>query len=328
MHRRKPDFDPLRFTPSNIANKINLPINELIEYFKSHTLDECASKYGCSRITIKRKLKSAGVDTSIHNHSELAKTKCKTLKNKPSDDVITDLYISKNLDTKTIAEMYGLHYNTIRNIVRRLHLKKSNKLVSASMMSRHLSKYGIRHPAQRHDVVKKTSMSLNKAIYKNINFKSITELGYALYLDKNNIEWYYEEMHVPYVDMIKGTRRTYVIDFTIIIDNQVHWVEIKPNNLMIPEDKRIYASRRAEESGIIYRGLFDEERKSIWEMVEMGYNFNLVEFVHRTPRSSSTKITYYFKTEQEATDYTMDGWKQFAKPTNNGALWKKILIRK
>ena len=328
MHKRNPNFDPLKFTPASIANKINLPIAEVAGYFLTHSLKECASKYGCSSTTIKRKLKDAGYDTSIHNHSQLALEKYNaTLKEKPTDGLVRQLYLDENLDTKTIGEMYGLHFNTIRSIIRCVGLKKSRKKISASMMQRHLLRHGIQHPSQRPDVLKKTSISLNKASYRGENFKSITELGFALYLDKTNIEWYYEEMRIPYVDMLKGKQRIYIIDFTIVDDNEVNWVEVKPNNKMIPDDKRIYASRRAEEAGTIYRGLTERERKLIWETIYDGFNFDSVTFLHRTPRSSSTKITYYFKSENEAVDFHMNGWRQLTKPTNRGALWKKILVR-
>jgi hypothetical protein len=248
------------------------------------------------------------------------------VKEKPSDDCVKGLYIDQNLDTKSIAEMYGLHYSTIRNIVRRLGLTKSRKDVSASMVNRHFLKYGIYHPSQRPDVLKKTSI---KAEYRGNNFKSITELAFALHLDKIGHTWYYEEMMVPYVDMLSGKRRVYVIDFTVIDDDgKVCWVETKPHNFMIPDDKRIYASRRAEESGVEYRGLTDPERELIWETIHSGFNFDQVQFIQRTPRSTSTKITYYFKSEAEALDFELEGWRQFVRPTNQGALWKKILVRR
>jgi len=329
MHKRQPNFDPLKFTPVRIANKIDIPIHELAKYFEVHSLKECAVKFNCSPITIKRKLKIAGYNTSIHNHSDLAKKKyAETVKEKPNDDIVRKLYLEDNLDTKTIAEMWGLHFNTIRNIVRRLKLQKSRTKISSSMMQRHLLKHGVRHPAQRPEVIKKTSISLNKASYRGNCFKSITELGFALYLDKKGIEWHYEEMRIPYVDMLYGKQRIYVIDFTVVDNNNIYWIEIKPNNEMIPDDKRIYASRRAEEAGVTYRGLTDLERKALWETIYEGFNFHEVEFLHRTPRSISTKITYYFKTEQEALKFQLDGWRQFSKPTSRGALWKKTLIKK
>lgn len=330
MHRRRPDFDPLKFTPSIIHNRLDLPILEVIEYFKTHSLSECAFKFGCSLSTIKRKLKTAGVNTAIHNHSQFAKNKAFTInsKIKPSPDEIYSLYIEDNLDAKSIAELYGLHYNTIRSYIKKLGLQKSLKLIAKSMENRHLAKHGVRHPSQRPDVIKKTSVSLNKVAYRGHKFKSITELGYALYLDNRGLEWYYEEMHIPYVDMLTGKRRIYVIDFTVVDNDKISWIEIKPDNAMIPEDKRVYASRRAEEAGVIFRGISEYERNELWKLIIDGYNFEEVEFIQRTPRSTSTKITYYFKSEQAAVDFNLDGWRQFTKPSNNGALWKKTLVRK
>jgi len=332
MHKRKANFDPLKFTPSTIHNKIYINIDDLKEYFKEHTLKECSLKYKCSPVTIKRKLRSVDVDTSIHNHSKLSAKKSAEAsingKNKPTEEELYSLLVEKNLDSKTIAEMYGLHYNTIRSMARKQGIKKSHADIAKSMQNRHMLKHGVMHPAQRPDVIAKTSISLNKVKYNNICFKSLTEFGYALLLNKMNKEWYYEEMRIPYVDMMTGKRRIYVIDFTVVSDEKIEWIEIKPNNKMIPEDKRIYAERRAEEANVEYRGIDLEEREDLWKLIVDGYDFDNVEFLHRTPRSTSSKITYYFKNQNDAVDYKLDGWRQFTKPTNEGALWKKILVRK
>lgn len=326
MHKRKPGFDSLKFTPDTIHNKVDIPIKELVEYFQTHSLKECADKYNCSISTVKRRLRSAGVDTSIHNHSDLANDKYRqSLKFVPSDETIYELYIDNNLDTKTIAEKFGLHFQTIRKRTSQWH--KTREMVQQSMMNRHLRTHGVKHPSQRPDVLKKTSMSLNKANYKGYNFKSLSELAYALLLDKDNKEWYYEEMRIPYIDMMTGRRRIYVIDFTVC-GNNVEWIEIKPDNQMIPEDKRVYASRRAEEVNAVYRGLTDEERLKSWQLMTEGFNFENVEFMHQKPRSSQNKITYYFKNKRAADKFEMQDWKQFAPPNNDGALWKKILVRK
>jgi len=329
MCERRASVDSLKSAP---RNKIALPIDEVAEYFKTHSLGDCAERYNCSTITIKRQLRAIGIDTSIHNHSMLAINRSAVAmmlgKVKPSADELYKLLIEDNLDTKTIAERYNLHFNTIRNIARHMGLRKTPKQVSASMMRRHMLRYGVNHPAQRPDVLAKTSISLNKAKYHGNSFKSLTELGYALFLDANGLKWYYEEMHVPYVDMMTGKRRIYVIDFTVVDGDAISWIEVKPNNLMIPEDKRIYASRRAEETGIIYRGLFDDERTKLWHLITTGYRFDEIEFIHQTPRSTCTKITYYFKHKTEAINFMLDGWRQFTKPTNDGMLWKKILVKK
>lgn len=330
MCKRKTSIDSLKCIPHRIHNKIDLPIGELVVYFQTHPLNDCAKKYSCSAITIKRKLRAAGKDTSIHNHSKLAKIRSSEVvsKKKPTPTQLKELLIDRNLDSKTIAEMFGLHFNTIRGMAKDLGLSKTPKQVSKSMMNRHMLKHGVAHPAQRPDVIAKTSISLNKASYSGYQFKSLSELGFALLLDHDGIEWAYEEMRIPYVDMMTGKRRIYVVDFTVINEDGILWIEVKPNNNMIPEDKRIYASRRAEESGVIYRGLFEEERSRSWGLITSGYKFDEIEFLQRTPRSTSQKITYYFKNEKDAILFEMEEWRQFTKPTNNGALWKKILVRK
>lgn len=330
MHRRKPNFNPLKkSTPSRIANKKLLPEEELKEYFLTHSLKECAQKYNCAAVTIKRILRKMGVDTSIHNHSELAKHRYNdsSLINKPTNEQLRILYIDQNLDSKTIAEMYKLHYQTIRRMIQTCGYRKSRESIAASMSNRHYLKYGTKHPAQRNDVRKKTSMCYHKAFYKETYFKSITELGYALYLDQQNIKWHYEEMLIPYIDMITGQRRIYAVDFTIELNDQIHWVEVRPNNEMIPDDKRIYASRRAEEADVIFRGLTEIEREGLWSCINNGYHFEQVEFMYRAPRPSSKKITYYFKSKSDVDAFNMDGWRELDKPSNMGALWKKILVR-
>lgn len=171
------------------------------------------------------------------------------------------------------------------------------------------------------------SSNLNRIIYNGTSFKSFTEFGYALLLNKLGKEWYYEEMRVPYVNMMNGKRGIYVIDFTVVDGNKVEWIEAIADGQMIPNDKRIYAERRAEESDIIYRGLREDEINESWDLIHNGHDFDGVEFVHRTPRSTNSKVTYYFKSEQEAVSFELEGWRQFTKPTNRGALWKKTLVR-
>lgn len=335
MHKRRPDFDPLKFTPSIIHNKIELDEQSLIQYFQAgNTLGDCAKYFGCSAITIKRRLKSYGIDTSLYNNSNIAKlrSKAKSTENKiiPSDDEIKELYIDYNLDSKTIAERFMLHYQTIRTRIQRMGLKKSRELISRSMMARYQLNHGCSHPAQHPDTLKKTRRSTIRIKYINTNgviytFRSLHELSYALYLDTTGIEWVYEEMRIPYIDMLTGKRRIYIIDFTVL-GNTVEWIEVKPNEDMIPEDKRIYAMRRAEESGIIYRGTTEQERSKAFELLLSGYRLEFIEFIYPIPRCDQNKITYWFKSKTDASNFMMDGWKEF-KVTNEGVIYKKIMVR-
>jgi len=334
MHKRRPNFDPLKFTPARIHNKIELDKNTVITYFLAgHPLPDCAKQFGCSQQTIKRKLRSWGIDTSIYNHSDVAAQRSRDSHGKmiPSDDQIRLLYIDQNLDTKTIAEAAGLHYQTIRTRIQRMGLKKSRNKVVQSMMSRYMLKHGYHHPAQHPDTLKKTRRSTIRIKYTSkcgleCTFRSLHELSYALYLDTQNVEWMYEEMRILYVDMLTGKHRTYIIDFTIL-GEQIEWVEVKPNELMIPEDKRIYAERRAEEAGVLYRGTTADERSQGWRLLLSGCRFQYIKFLYPLPRRDQNKITYWFKSELEADAFTIPGWRLFTKITKEGCIYKKTMVR-
>lgn len=335
-HKSKAYFSAAKFTPSVIHNRIEIDIDELKSYFANgHPLDDCAAKWGCSKATIKRKLRKAGVDTSIYDHSDLAKERssdtCKvyTL----TDEQLFELFIANNLDTKTIAEMHDppIHYGVVRAHVRRLRLRKDRKAVARSMSARHLRKHGYRHPSQRPDVLAKTRRSAARASYKDrlgrcLTFRSLHELGYALLLDSRGVEWHYEEMIIPYVDALTGKHRSYVIDFTVINqDGSVEWVEVKPNDKMIPDDKRIFASRRAEAAGVIYRGLTAQERVDAKVMLTGALDG--VEFHRQKPRRHTKVITYYFKTADCAAKYTLRGWRSDAPRQLGVDLWARTFRR-
>lgn len=319
-----------KFTPKTIHNKIDIDIDFLKNYFKNHTLKQCADKFECSKSTIKRRLKAAGVDTSIHNHSDLAyKINRESKKNLfiASKEKLYDLYIVKNLDTKSIGELLNCHYNTVRHYVHKFGFKKSPKDVAQSMKTRHYKKHGYAHPAQRPDVLEKTRRSSQRVNYlakngKKFKFKSLFELSFALFLDSNDVEWYYEEMKIPYVDNMSGVWRIYIIDFTIVKGDEVEWVEVKPNKNMIPEDKRIYASRRAEESGIKYRGLTDYEVNQSKKLLLDGYRNDQINFTYYKPKSNARQVSYYFKSEDELKQFEIpSGWEKFAVKKHSNVLW-------
>lgn len=310
-HKDKDYYNKQKFIPINIHNKINIDLDRLKEYFlDNHTLKDCADYFNCSKITIKRKLKSVGIDTSIYNNSDIAKSKFidKCSVPKPSDEDLKYMMVDRNLDSKTIAELYGVHFNTIRKQARNIGIKKSASMISKSMMSRHHRLHGCSHPSQRPDVISKTRKSSQKVSYKGHNFRSLHELSYALFLDSLGIKWTYEEMRIPYIDMLSGKHRIYVIDFTIFDNNDVWWIEVKPNENMIPEDKRIYASRRADESGVYYRGTTYLERQLGWSLLISGYQSNNIRFTITKPRKSAKKITYYFKDLKSANSFEIHGW--------------------
>ena len=307
MHKRRTDFDPLKFTPKVIHNKVILDKCALILYFEKHSLKECASYFGCAEITIKRKLRTFGVDTNKHNNKNsevmqqaIAKRRLFNI----SKDELEELYIERNLDTKTIAEIYNVCFNTVRKMVRRYGLKKTAKDVNRSMISKHIREHGIRHPSQRPDVLAKTRSSSSRVKYEKngiiLFFRSLHELSFALLCDKRGYEWFYEDMVIPYVDMMSGKHKAYIIDFTVIEGEKVEWIEVKPKESMIPEDKRIYAERRAQEAGVVYRGLEKEEIEEGYDLFLSGYNQERIFFYHNTNlRRTLKKKTFWFKIGQE-----------------------------
>lgn len=315
-HKAKKDFNPLKFTPSKIHNKINISSDELVKYFlNNHPISECAKNFGCSQTTIKRKLRLAAVDTSIYNHSIKAKELSRQARavKTPSDEELWHMLVDDNLDTKTVAESCGVHFNTIRKAARRLGIRKDRKAIARSMSSRHHRMFGCSHPAQRPDVLAKTRKSTGRVRYVDLKertflFRSLHELSYALLLDHNGLEWYYEELRIPYVDMMTGKWRIYVVDFTTICDDLVEWIEVKPNDKMIPCDKWIYASRRAEDADAVYRGLTKEERIAGWELLKTGYRKEAMSFCNQPPRQNAKQISYWFSNLDAAREYNLSGW--------------------
>jgi hypothetical protein len=299
-----------------IANKKELNITKLIQFFATHTLSDCAAEFNCSVATVKRRLRIAGVDTSIHNHTPLARSKHPNRKYVLSDAELEKLFIEQNLDSKTIAETIEppVHYNVIRKHIKRLGLKKTRQQISKSMQARHLRLHGVLAPAQRPDVLEKTRRSTIRAEYTAVNgtkylFRSLHELSYAMLLDKLGLEWYYEEMWVPYVDMLTGKQRLYIIDFTVVWPDKIEWIEVKPNRVLVPDDKRIYASRRAEEAGVIFRKSSSDELSAGMDLLKTGWRTEAVEFRWPPPKAAATQVTYYFKTINEAVGFTLGKWR-------------------
>jgi len=264
--------------------------------------------FGCAEVTIKRKLRAYGVDTNKHNNKnsevmQQAHSNGRLLN--ISREELEELYIQRNLDTKTIAEMYNVCFNTVRKMVRRCGLRKTAKDVNRSMISKHIREHGIRHPSQRPDVLAKTRSSASRVKYekddgKLLFFRSLHELSFALLCDKRGCEWYYEDMVIPYVDMMNGKHKAYIIDFTVIDGERVEWIEVKPKESMIPLDKRIYAERRAQDAGVIYRGLDRSEIEEGYGLFLSGYNQERIFFhLNENLRQTLKEKTFWFKRDQE-----------------------------
>lgn len=292
-------------------NVVNIDIVGLSEYFKTHTLKQCAEFYKCSRVSIKRKLKLAGIDTSIHNHSELAKNAHReTLKDTSclTREFLYREYIIENKDTKTIAAETGLHHNTIRNRVRKFGLKKSPKNVLISMKIRYYKATGFFHPGQNPQNIRKTARSSHRILYKPLKggqseyvFRSLHELSYALFLDSDNDvqSWDYELINIPYIDSVTGKHRMYMIDFSIQSHTQDRWIEVKPAESMIPSDKRLYAAQSAQRAGIKFSGTTIDDRKRSFSLFKSGFRKEYIEFVRPRKLENNKTYTLWFKDKNE-----------------------------
>ena len=175
--------------------------------------------------------------------------------------------------------------------------------------TRYKEKNGCLHPSQdpRHQAKYKRSAS--RVIYEAVSgqifsFRSIMELSFALVLDHDGIRWTYESERIRYVDHITGRRRYYLIDF--VTDDC--WIEVKPNEKMIPSDKRLYAGRAAQRVGKKFRGVSREELDKGWMLICDGYRLAFYDFIRRKPRSNRKQITYYFKDKEELGCFELRGF--------------------
>jgi len=288
---------------------IQIDIDELSDYFKNHTLKQCAKEYGCSKATIIRRLRLAGIDTSAHNHGPLAYNEfIKTVKDTSllTKEFLYKEYIVSNKDSKTIALENNFHYNTIRSKIKKYGFKKDQSTVSQSMMASHYLRTGYMHPGHRPDVQLKTFKGRSR--YKYINkynkeylFKSLYELCFALLLDNDNdiINWDYELIRVLYIDRLTGKSRMYYVDFSYQSNNGDCWIEVKPNNNMTPTDKRLYAAQDAKRAGSKFRGLYDEEREEGYKLFIDGFNYDKITFKNPANLKINKTYTLYFKSKEE-----------------------------
>jgi len=303
-----------------VSNKIDIQVDELKEYFKNHTLKQCAIKFNCSKVTIKRKLQFVGVDTSIHNHSQLAlDAHRKSLKDtsKLTKEFLYQEYVVQNKDAKTIAEETGFHFNTIRNRTREFGFKKDPKNASISMQLRYMKKTGYLHPGHNPINIAKINKRRSRFEYhpvkseKLVLFKSLHELCYALLLDNDpDVEsWDYELIKIPYMDVIKRRMRMYYVDFSIQAKSGDRWVEVKPANKMVPHMKRLYASYAAKKAGIKFRGLTNDERKLGYDLFIGGYNYDRIGFRNVKSLKLGSCYTLWLKDINELKEVEHDHYK-------------------
>lgn len=316
-----------------IWNKKNICPYALRDSFESGaTLGDLAKQHNCAPVTIKRKLRSIGVDTSIHNNSEIAKQRQRdkvcTKTSILTKDFLYKKLIMENLDTKTLSEQLGIHYSVIRARSKKFGIKKNKDQLVGAWQSRYKEKNGYFHPTQDPKHSHKYCHALNHVKYKAKSdhkylFKSIIELTYALWLDYNNRDWNYKAIRVPYIDHITGKRRIYVVDFNM--DNE--WIEVKPQESMIPHDKRLYAERLAHMEGCKFRGIYKDELKACWGLLESEYRVKHYDFIRNPPKKNSKQVSYYFKDNKEMQKFKLNGYRIHFKKQLASNVHKLVLRR-
>ena len=215
-----------------------------------------------------------------------------------------------NKDAKTIADEHGFHYNTVRNRIHRFGFRKHPKQVAISMQLRYMKKTGYRHPGCHPDTIKKINKARSRYSYKSHLFKSLHELCYALLLDNRNVEnWDYEFIHVPYVDRLTGKQRMYYVDFSVQSQDGDEWIEVKPQDNMIPLDKYLYAAQAAKRAGAKFRGQTEEERQLGFKLFLGGYGRDVIDFVNPSILKPETTYTLWFKDINEIGEISHDHYK-------------------
>jgi len=290
------------------SNYIDIDMARLKEFHKTHSLSECSKEFGCSESTIKRKLRAAGVDTSIHNTKDFASLRNPKFNktNFLSKDFLIKEYIINNKDTKVIANENNVHYSSVRKYVQLYKIKKDKKNQAISMKLKYFEKTGYWHPGSNPENFKKAIGSRSRFKYKSVKtnreyvFKSLHELCYAMLLDFDASvdNWDYKLITVPYIDRFTGKFRTYMIDFSVQSKNGDRWIEVKPNDKMIPLDKRLYASRQAKKAGAKFSGITDIERKAGFDLFKSGFNFDNVECANGKLKYGKC-LTMWFKNKTE-----------------------------
>lgn len=285
-------------------------IEQLKEYFRDHTLKQCAEYFRCSPSTIKRHLKAVGVDTSIHNHSQLAAEAHRMSRKDTSIltyNFLRQQYIVENKDTKTIAEENGFHFNTVRGRIRKFGFKKDAKNVSISMRARYMRKTGYLHPGYNPINIHKVHSGRSRYEYRPLKsdkiclFRSLHELCYALLLDSDDTveHWDFELLSIPYINRLDGKHHMYCIDFSIQSRTGDRWIEVKPVDRMIPDDKRLYAAQAAKGRGIRYGGITDAERDTGLTLLLSGRFSDNIIFRNPSNLKPGSCYTLWFKDIKE-----------------------------
>lgn len=86
--------------------------------------------------------------------------------------------------------------------------------------------------------------------------------NYEKYLIDNNITYKKNFIPIIYWDD-DGCEKIYYIDFYVENDGNVEWVQCVPHRDLRPIKKYLYAKKIAESHNIVFRGLNDNELRSL-----------------------------------------------------------------
>jgi len=156
-------------------------------------------------------------------------------------------YIDNKRGIDDIASAVGCSITAVRNRLKRFSIPIRPQL-----------RFGHEKPISMHSHGICVSYTPVKSPKLKIQFRSILECGYAIYLDslESVKKWEYESTRLNYQDGFSGKYRRYYCDFTIEYqDGHIENIEVKPKTKRIFIDKYLYAQHQLQG----WRWITDEE---------------------------------------------------------------------
>jgi len=91
----------------------------------------------------------------------------------------------------------------------------------------------------------------------DVELETDLDRAYAKLLDDDDgvISWRYKFIPIIYFDHVTGEELIYHIKFYVEKENEICWIETKPADEMVPEDKYLYAWHAAKNAEAEFRGL-------------------------------------------------------------------------
>lgn len=221
---------------------------KLLKLYETNSLGQISSEFKCSRAVLSRELKKLGIKIKKWGN------KSKEIQNKKREGLLPQ----QLLDKDWLTENYINQNKSLLDLAAELKC-------SMSPIRARLKRFGIPiRPPKRYDQGQKSSHSHGvmtkykpiKCSKKEVTFRSLLELSYAMLLEKNEqvSEWDYEVMWTYYLDGFTGKQRKYICDFRITFKNNIEFdgdreyeqkvvehVEVKPKSRQTFEDKYLYA---------------------------------------------------------------------------------------